>query len=92
MPILRSIQYVTFKYGDFQKASRISLREPSISINSIIIPKNIINLNSFKMPFMMQGKDPYKILPDSFGFEHNVKDILARMLGELNIKSTYHHL
>ena len=35
VPILRSIQYVTFKYGDFQKASRISLREPSISINSI---------------------------------------------------------
>ena len=30
------IQYVTFKYGDFQKASRNSLREPSISINSII--------------------------------------------------------
>ena len=37
MPILRSIQYVTFKYGDFQKASRLSLREPSISINSIIV-------------------------------------------------------
>ena len=35
VPILRSIQYVTLKYGDFQKASRISLREPSISINSI---------------------------------------------------------
>ena len=35
VPILRSIQYVTFKYGDFQKASRISLREPSISIISI---------------------------------------------------------
>ena len=34
--ILRSIQYVTFKYGDFQKASRIPLREPSISINSIV--------------------------------------------------------
>ena len=34
VPILRSIQYVTFKYGDLQKASRISLREPSI--NSII--------------------------------------------------------
>ena len=32
---LRFIQYVTFKYGDFQKASRISLREPFISINSI---------------------------------------------------------
>ena len=37
VPILRSIQYVTFKYGDFQKASRISLREPSLSINSIEI-------------------------------------------------------
>ena len=35
--ILRSIHYVTFKYGDFQKASRISLRENSISIISIII-------------------------------------------------------
>ena len=35
VPILRSIRYVTFKYGFFQKASRISLREPSISINSI---------------------------------------------------------
>ena len=35
VPILRSIQYVTFKYGDFQKASRISLREPSRSIMSI---------------------------------------------------------
>ena len=28
-------QHVTFKYGDFQKASRIYLREPSIFINSI---------------------------------------------------------
>ena len=37
VPILRYIQYVTFKYGDFQKASRISLREPFISINSIIV-------------------------------------------------------
>ena len=37
VPILRSLQYVTFKYGDFQKASRISLREPSKSINSIVI-------------------------------------------------------
>ena len=55
-----------------------------------IIPKNIVNLTSYKMPFIMQGKDPYTILPDSFGFEHNVKDILARMLGELSIKSTYH--
>jgi len=27
-----------------------------------------------------QGKDAYKILPDSFEFEHNVKDILAKML------------
>ena len=36
VPILRSIQYVTFKYGDFQKASRISLRELSTSIKSII--------------------------------------------------------
>ena len=35
--ILRSIQYVKFKYGDFQKASRISLREPSISIKLWII-------------------------------------------------------
>ena len=34
VPILRSMQYVAFKYGDFQKAI-ISLREPSISINSI---------------------------------------------------------
>ena len=42
VPILRSIQYVTFKYGDFQKASRISLREPSISINSIQLTKNCI--------------------------------------------------
>ena len=37
VPILRSIQNVTFKYGDFQKASRISPCEPSISINSIIM-------------------------------------------------------
>ena len=36
MPILRSIQYVTFKYGDFQKASIISLLELSTSIKSII--------------------------------------------------------
>ena len=35
MPILRSIQYITYKYGDFQKASGISLVETSISINSI---------------------------------------------------------
>ena len=35
VPILRSIQHVTFKYGNFQKASRISLREPSLFINSI---------------------------------------------------------
>ena len=33
--ILKSIQYVTFKFGDFQKASRTSLWEPSISVNSI---------------------------------------------------------
>ena len=32
---MRSMQYVTLKYGNFQKASRISLRDPSISINSI---------------------------------------------------------
>ena len=36
MPILRSIQCVTYKYGDRQKASRISRRQPSISINSIV--------------------------------------------------------
>ena len=36
VPILRSIQYVTFKYGDFQKASRIYLRERSIFINSAL--------------------------------------------------------
>ena len=35
VPILRSIQYITYKYGDFQKASGISLVETSISINSI---------------------------------------------------------
>ena len=35
MPILRYIQYVTFKQSDFQKALRISLREPSLSINFI---------------------------------------------------------
>ena len=40
VPILRSIQYVTFKYDDFQKASRISLREPSMSISSIVITYN----------------------------------------------------
>ena len=28
VPILSSIQYVTFNYGDFQKASRISLVSP----------------------------------------------------------------
>ena len=41
MPILWSKQYVTFKYGDFQKASRISLREPFISINSIVVTNKI---------------------------------------------------
>ena len=41
LPILRSIQYVTFKYGDFKKASRITLHGPSISINSIEIFYNI---------------------------------------------------
>ena len=34
MPILRSIQYVTYKYGDFQKASRITLHEPCITFSS----------------------------------------------------------
>ena len=34
MSILRFIQYVMFKYGDFQNASRISLSD--ISINSMI--------------------------------------------------------
>ena len=33
--ILRSMQYETFKYGYFQKASRISLHELSIPVNSI---------------------------------------------------------
>ena len=42
VPILRSIQYVTFKYGDFQKTSRISLREPSISINSIMKTQSLV--------------------------------------------------
>ena len=37
MPILRSIQYVTFKYGDVQKASRISLREPSIYLLTLLL-------------------------------------------------------
>ena len=36
VPILRSIQYITYKYGDFQKASRISHVETSIPINSIV--------------------------------------------------------
>ena len=40
VPILRSIQYITYKYGDFQKASRISHVETSIPINSII-PLNV---------------------------------------------------
>ena len=35
MLILMSIQYLTYKYGDFQKALRISLREPSLSTNFI---------------------------------------------------------
>ena len=35
VPILRSIQYITYKYGDFQKASRTSLFETS-TINSIV--------------------------------------------------------
>ena len=39
VPILRSIQYITYKYGDFQKASRISHVETSIPINSIGISK-----------------------------------------------------
>ena len=43
MPILRSLQYVMYKCGDFQKASRISVREPSISINSIFITYKFIH-------------------------------------------------
>ena len=34
VPILRSMQYVTFKYGDFQKASRISLLSPPLTLLS----------------------------------------------------------
>ena len=47
MPILRSIQCVTLKYGDFQKALRISLREPSISINSIMGTDDLLFACSF---------------------------------------------
>ena len=36
MPILRSLQYVTVKYSDFQKTSRISLRE--LSVSTLFIP------------------------------------------------------
>ena len=31
-----------FKYGDFQKASRISLREPSLSINSSSVCEDLL--------------------------------------------------
>ena len=43
MPILRFIHDVMFKYDDFQKASRISLREPSKSINTF--PKKLTKSN-----------------------------------------------
>ena len=41
VPILRSRQQnVSHKYGDFQKASTISLREPFITIKSVVESKD----------------------------------------------------
>ena len=43
LPILRSIQYVTFKYAGFQKASRIlSISINSIGLNLTIAPSPVV--------------------------------------------------
>ena len=52
-----SIQYVTFNYGDFQMASRISLREPSISINSIEKSKNYENNREWRILISKKNSD-----------------------------------
>ena len=62
LPVLRSIQYITFKYGDFQKASRISLPGPYISINSIATAQ-ILHYSDFSHA---SGNFNHDCLPCSF--------------------------
>ena len=57
MPILRSIQDVAYKCGDFQKASRIFLRELSLSINSFDDTK--------KLPYLPVNLGPIPVINEN---------------------------